>query len=192
MEQDRRDLFKKIGMLGASALAFMGVSKRAKAFEGAPQQNPLLGLWDMTIPGSPTLYYKYAISEGGYVCTGDLDATAAVFGFKYSPTMGTYTRTGPNSYRIRERAWAYDASGNFAGYSDFSGSAIVAEDGKTFSGSGVFNQYDVNGNVVFGDQAITYTATRFVPETPTAAAANIGAVGGPRGMGLRSGRKVGQ
>ena len=75
MEQDRRDVFKTIGTLGASALALMGVSKPAKADEAAAS-NPLVGLWDMTIPiqvGLPTpLYYKYAISEGAYVATGSL------------------------------------------------------------------------------------------------------------------------
>jgi hypothetical protein len=192
MKQARRDLFKKIGMLGASALAFMGVAKRARAFEGNEHQNPLAGLWDMTIPGSPPLYYKYAISEGAYVCTGNLDQNSSVFGYKYSPTMGTYARTNfRNSYRLRERAWAYDASGNWAGYSDFTGTAVVADDGKSFSGSGVFNQYDVNGNVVFGNQQITYTATKFPPDAPPAAApAGVNAAGGPRGMGLRRGTQV--
>jgi len=193
MERDRRDLFKKAGMLGASALALAGISNRAKAFEGTPQQNPLLGLWDMTIPGSPPLYYKYAISEGAYVCTGNLDQNASVFGYKYSPTMGSYARTNfRNSYRLRERAWAYDANGNWAGYSDFTGTAVVADDEKSFSGSGIFNQYDSNGNVVFGNQVITYTATRFVPEPPTAGPANVGAAGGPRGMGVRGRLQVAQ
>jgi hypothetical protein len=161
MKQDRRDVFRKIGMLGATALALVGVSKPAKADEAAAS-NPLVGLWDMTIPGSPTLYYKYAISEGAYVCTGNLDGTAVPFGFKYSPTMGTYVRTGHNSYQLRERSWAMDASGNPAGYSDFTGTAVVTADGKSFSGSGTYVQYDLNGNVVF-NEPITYTAVKFPP-----------------------------
>ena len=112
MEQDRRDLFKKIAAFGASALALVGVSKSAKAFEGNEQQNGLLGLWDLTIPVQPAvglpvpLVYKYAISEGGYVATGNYDADAAFNGgFTYSPTMGTYTPTTfRNSYLLRERS----------------------------------------------------------------------------------------
>ena len=168
MNEDRRDIFKKFGMLGASALALMGVSKRAKAFEGNEHQNPLLGLWDLTIPVQPAvglpvpLLYKYAISEGAYVATGNEDANAALVGFKYSPTMGTYARANfPNSFRLRERGWAYDASGNFAGYSDFTGTAVVAGDGKTWSGSGTYTQYDVNGNVVATNTNFTYSAVRF-------------------------------
>src|SRR5271169_3877107 len=84
MEQDRRDVFKKIGMLGATALALVGVSKPAKAdYDWREHENLLPGLWDMVIPVQPQvgvpvpLYFKYAISEGGFVVTGnyDIDAT---------------------------------------------------------------------------------------------------------------------
>src|SRR5271165_425520 len=84
MERDRRDLLTKIGMLGASALALMGMSKHAKADDQV--QNPLLGLWDLTIPVQPAvglpvpLLYKYAISQGAYVAAGDYDADAAFNG----------------------------------------------------------------------------------------------------------------
>jgi hypothetical protein len=169
MDEDRRDLFKKFGVLGAGALALVGVAKRAKAFEGNEQQNPLLGLWDLTIPVQPAvglsvpLLYKYAISEGAYVATGKYDADAAFNGgFTNSPTMGTYARANfPNSYRLRERAWVMDSSGNPAGSSDFAGTALVAADGKTWSGSGTLTQYDSNGNVVFTIANFTYSAVRF-------------------------------
>ena len=150
-------------MLSAGALALAGISKPAKAFEGTQQQNPLLGLWDLTFPPpNNNLIYKYSISEGGYVATGNLDATAAVSGFTYSPTMGTYVRTGPNSYQLRERSWAIDPSGNPAGSTDFNGTALVAADGKSWSDSGAYVQYDLNGNVVV-NQPITYTAVKFRP-----------------------------
>jgi hypothetical protein len=166
MEQDRRDVFKKIGLLGATALGLVGISKVAKADEAAAS-NTLVGLWDLTFPPpNNNLIYKYAISEGGYVATGNLDATAAVFGFAYSPTMGSYIRTGHNSYRLRERSWAMDPKGNPAGSTDFTGSATVAENGKTFAGSGTYTQYDLNGDVLFA-QPITYTATKFPTVPPT-------------------------
>ena len=90
----------------------MGMSNRAKADDRNEQQNPLLGLWDLTIPVQPAvglpvpLLYKYAISEGGYVATGNYDTDANFNGgFTYSATMGTYARTNfPNSYRLRERS----------------------------------------------------------------------------------------
>ena len=159
MEQDRRDTFRKIGLLGAGALAWAGLSKVAKADVGGEGQNPLLGLWDMTIPGAPILYYKYAISEGAYVCTGSLDYNSSVFGFSYGPTMGTYVQVSLRSYRLRERNWAFDPANNPAGSSDFTGTATVSHDGKSFSGSGVYTQYDVNGGQIFAEN-ITYTALK--------------------------------
>lgn len=54
---------------------------------------------------------KYAISEGAYLATGAQDDNSALVGFRYSPTMGTYVRANfPNSFRLRERSWAYGAS----------------------------------------------------------------------------------
>ena len=197
MNEDRRDIFKKLGLLGASALALAGVSKRAKAFEGNEQQNPLLGLWDLTIPVQPAvglpvpLLYKYAISEGGYVATGNYDIDANFNGgFTYSPTMGTYARTNfPNSYQLRERSWVFDSTNNNspAGSTDFTGTAVVAADGKSWSGAGTFIQYDVNGNVVATNTNFTFSATRFTPGQPTAAPSGSHAVAGPRGMRLRGG-----
>jgi hypothetical protein len=163
MEQDRRAVFTKISMLSASALALAGISKRAKAFEGTPQQNPLLGLWDMVIPvqtivGVPVpLYFKYAISEGGFVLTGNYDIDAAFNGgFTFSPGMGTYAQTGPNSYRWRHQTWVFDASGNPAGTTDNFGSITVAGDGKTFSATG-----NVNGKEVYKAADFVFSATRF-------------------------------
>jgi hypothetical protein len=162
MNRDRRDLFKKVGMLGASALALVGASKSAKAFEGNENQTPLLGLWDLTFPPPlDALIYKYAISEGGYVATGNQDANPTPSNpYTYSPTMGTYTRTGPNSYRLRERSWVMDPKGNPAGSSEFTGTAVVARDGNSWSGSGTYIQYDLKGKVLL-NEPLTYTAVKF-------------------------------
>jgi hypothetical protein len=167
MEQGRRDVFKKIGMLGASALALAGVSKRAKAFEGNEHQNPLLGLWDMTIPvqkqvGVPVpLLFKYAISEGGFVVTGNYDIDASFNGgFTFSPGMGTYAQTGPNSYRFRHQTWVFDAKANPAGSTDNFGTITVARDGKTFSATGTTIQYDVNGKQVYKAADFVFSAVR--------------------------------
>jgi hypothetical protein len=108
--------------------------------------------------------------------------------------MGTYARTNfPNSYRLRERSWVYDASGNPAGSADFTGTATVAQNGNSWSGSGTLTQYDPSGGVVFTVADFTYTATRFLPDSPPAATpAGIAAVADPRGMGVRGRLQVAQ
>jgi hypothetical protein len=169
MEQGRRDLFKTIGTLGASALALAGVSKPAKADDGlGGHQDTLVGLWDMTIPVqkqvgvSVPLYFKYAISEGGFVVTGNYDIDATFNGgFTFSPGMGTYVQTGPNSYRWRHQTWVFDASANPAGATDNFGTITVAGDGKTFSATGTTIQYDVNGKQVYKAADFVFSAVRF-------------------------------
>jgi hypothetical protein len=54
-----------------------------------------------------------------------------------------------------------NSDGTSAGYTDFKGSAEVAEDGNTWSGKGTLTQYDVSGKVVFTEANFTYKATRF-------------------------------
>src|SRR5579862_9030185 len=69
MHQDRRNVFTKLGLIGAGALAWAGLPKAARADAGEWPHNPLLGLWELTIPdpGYPTNYYKMAVSEGAYI-----------------------------------------------------------------------------------------------------------------------------
>jgi hypothetical protein len=157
--QDRRAMFRKVGLLGAGVLTLVGLSKPAQADVGGEGRNPLLGLWDMTIPGSPVLYFTFAISEGAYVCTGNYDSNSSVFGFTFGPTMGTYVQVGARSYRIRQKAWPFDPAGNPAGAAYFTGTANVSTDGKSFSGAGIVTQYDLNGAQLFA-QEITYTALK--------------------------------
>jgi hypothetical protein len=165
MEQDRRNIFKKIGMLGASAFALTGLSKSAKADD--ERQNPLLGLWDAVIPvqsqvGVPVpLYFKYAISEGGFVVTGNYDIDVTFNGgFTFSPGMGAYAWAGPNSYRWRHQTWVFDSKANPAGTTDNFGTLIVAWDGKTFSAKGTTIQYDVNGKEVYKAADFVFSATK--------------------------------
>jgi hypothetical protein len=122
----------------------------------------------MVIPVQPQvgvpvpLYFKYAISKGGFVVTGNYDIDATFNGgFTFSPGMGTYVQTGHNSYRWRHRTWVFDSKANLAGSTDNFGSLIVAEDGKTFSAKGTTIQYDVNGKEVYKAADFVFNGTRF-------------------------------
>ncbi len=53
-----------------------------------------------------------------------------------------------------------DAKGNPAGSFEFKGTAVVAYDGKSWSGSGTYVQYDLKDNVLL-NQPLTYTAVKF-------------------------------
>ena len=99
-------------------------------------------LWDLTIPVQPAVglprsspLYKYAISEGGYVATGNYDIDANFNGgFTYSPTMGTLRPDEFSKFlpAPREESWVFDSTNNNspAGSTDFTGTAVVAADGE--------------------------------------------------------------
>ena len=158
MEKNRRDILKKVGLLGAAALALVGVERRAKATAAS---NPLLGLWDMVIPGKPTLYYKYSICEGAYVATGSTDFNTDGKGSKSSPTMGTYILVSPNVFRVRERSWTMDSNGDPSGSAEFLGTFTVDGDRNSFKGSGTYTQYNLKGVVVFKETKVVLSATKF-------------------------------
>ena len=101
-----------------------------------------------------------AISEGAYVTTSNLDADPSVFGFSYAPTLGTYVQVGARSYRIREMGWVFDPANHPAGSTDTVGTIRVSQDGKSFSGGGMFRQYDANGKQLFA-QEINYTGLKY-------------------------------
>jgi hypothetical protein len=53
------------------------------------------------------------------------------------------------------------AGGVPAGSSDFTGTAVVAGDGRSWSGSGTYIQYDLTGINVVLSLPLTYSAVRF-------------------------------
>jgi hypothetical protein len=161
MQHDRRNVFAKIGLLGAGALAWTGLPKAARADASASENNPLLGLWEVTLPdpGYPTNYYKMAISEGAYVTTSNLDADPSVYGFTYAPTFGTYARVAPTKYRFHDTGWVFDPASHPAGSTNTLGIITVSQDRKSFSAEGLFRQYDASGKQLFA-QEITFTGLK--------------------------------
>ena len=163
MEQDRRDVFKKIWHARRKRACGHRRFEARQSLQGERAAQPAPRPLGPHVPAAPRRSHLQIRDFGRRVRrhTGNQDANPHFFPpYTYSPTMGTYTRTGPNSYRLRERGWAMDASGAPAGSSDFTGTAVVASDGKSWSGSGTYIQYDIKGNVVLS-QPLTYTAVKF-------------------------------
>ena len=162
MHQDRRNAFTKLGLIGAGALAWAGLPKAARADAEDAPHNPLLGLWEVTIPdpGYPTNYYKMAVSEGAYIATSNLDADPSVYGFSYAPTMGTYVQVGVRGYRIRDMGWVFDPANHPAGSTDSVGTIRVSQDGKSFFADVLFRQYDANGKQLLA-QEFNYTGLKY-------------------------------
>src|ERR1700674_251764 len=169
MEQKlgRRDMLKTAGVLGAaSALAILNGAEAVQAADTQTNDgtaDALLGVWLVkvfsdTYPGQVYNYF-YSFARGGYVATGDVDEDNGA-GQKASPTMGVYVRAGRRTVRYREKGWIYDLSGKNTGTSDAAGTFTLDQSGKTITGPGVYNQYDLQGNLSYGPEQLHVTGTK--------------------------------
>jgi hypothetical protein len=57
------------------------------------------GMWEMVVTGFNLYHYKYAISDGSWVATGDVDE--GFQGLKFSPTMGAYLPQEDRSFSYK-------------------------------------------------------------------------------------------
>ncbi len=138
-----------------SALGFVKSPMRADAAAGSG--NPLIGMWEMTVQGSATYHYKYAISDGTWVAVGDVDGN--FYGYRYSPTVGAYVKNGDGSYSYRERGWTYTQGGVCNGTFESTGTFVLDQSGATFSGPGAFTQFNLNGKTILAE-SFTVMATK--------------------------------
>lgn len=117
----------------------------------------LVGMWEMTVQGSATYHYKYAISVGTWVTVGDIDGN--FYGYRYSPTVGAYSKNADGSYSYRERGWTYTQGGVCNGTFESVGTLVLDGTGNTLSGPGVFKQFNLAGRTIVMED-FTAVATR--------------------------------
>lgn len=162
MNKQKRSTAQVIGfvvvllVLGGLALSSLNSEPVANAATSA--DNPLIGVWEMTVQGEAATYlYKYAISEGTWVTIGNIDG--GFFNFRYGPTLGAYLKNADGSYRYREIGWTYARGGVSNGSFESTGTFVLDASGNTFSGPGVFKQFDLTGKTILTDN-FTVVATR--------------------------------
>ena len=120
--------------------------------------NPLIGIWDMRVDGEAGTYlYKYAISEGTWVTIGNIDG--GFYNFRYGPTLGAYAQNADGSYRYREIGWTYTRGGVCNGTFETTGTFVLDASGDSFSGPGVFKQFDLSGRTILSEN-LTVTANK--------------------------------
>ena len=120
--------------------------------------NPLVGLWEMTVRGEAGTYlYKYTISEGSWITICNIDG--GFYNVRYGPTLGAYAKNADGSYRYREIGWTYTRGGVCNGTFESTGTFDLDSSGTTFSGPGVFKQFDLSGNLMLTEH-FTVVATK--------------------------------
>jgi hypothetical protein len=151
----KTDFFKRLGVLSLSAPLVAQAAVRADAQDDA---DALIGLWEavVTVQGG-SFRYIYSMSRGAYVATGNIDEN--FMNFKYSPTMGSYTRHSDGSYKYREHGYVFDIHGKNVGTFRSIGTFTVDGSGDKFHGPGTFTQLDLHSKVVASEK-FTLTAKR--------------------------------
>ena len=148
-----------VAILMTSFIAFNYASVQPARSTNSPliAANPLIGIWDMTVQGQSTYLYKYAISEGTWVTIGNIDG--GFYNFRYGPTLGAYVQNPDGSYRYRETGWTYTRGGVNSGSFETTGTFVLDGSGSSFSGPGVFKQFDLTGKEILSEN-LTVVATK--------------------------------
>lgn len=151
-----------LAALNSPATAFAQGSTQSNAKSQTPEGS---WLYTVTIPSPPNAPIVFLGTEtysagGGYVEADQLSFTP---GYLATAGHGAWKSTVGSKFLLTYLNLTYDASGNPTGSGKVRQTATVS--GNSYSGSGDFTYYDVNGNVVASGR-FTITATRILVQAP--------------------------
>jgi hypothetical protein len=109
--------------------------------------DPIVGQWNCPIPpagGAPGFTVIKNIHVGGT----ESEIDNAVPPSQESPTVGTWTKTRHLAYTQNAYQMSWDASGNFIGTWNYTGSMTVRSTFNTLNIQGLATLFDANGNVL--------------------------------------------
>jgi hypothetical protein len=152
---DKKTLYKKraIALAIAGIVSLLPVAYLRSADVDVDQHgtpvftDPIVGAWNCTIPpagGAPAFNDIKNIHVGG--TQSEIDDAAPPS--QESPTVGTWTNTGPLTYMQKAYQKSWDASGNLLGTWHYTGPMALNSNLSELSIEGVATLFDSNGNVV--------------------------------------------
>ena len=150
-----------LAAFGSSAAVFAQDSVQKKATNQTPEGS---WLYTVTIPtGSAPIVFlgteTYA-AGGGY---SEADQLSFTPGYLATAGHGGWKSTGANTFLLTYRNLTYDANGNPTGSGKVRQTTTMS--GNSYSGSGDFFYYDLNGHVV-ASGTFTITAKRILVQAP--------------------------
>lgn len=151
-----------LAALGSPATAFAQDSNQSKATRQTPEGS---WLYTVTIPNPPNAPIVFLGTEtysagGGYVEADQLSFTP---GYLATAGHGGWKSTGNDMFLLTYRNLTYDANGNPTGSGKVRQTTTMFK--NSYSGSGDFFYYDLNGNVV-ASGTFTITAKRILVQAP--------------------------
>jgi hypothetical protein len=163
----RRQLLRSAAVLTALlVLAALGSPTAAFAQNNTSQGPEGSWLYTVTIPssGGPFVFLgtETYSAGGGYV---EADQLSFMPGSLATAGHGAWKCTGENRFLLTYVNLTCDSSGNPTGTSKVRQTTTLARSGNSYSGSGDYAYYDLNGNVVLAG-TFTITAKRILVEVP--------------------------
>ena len=170
VQTKRRRLLKGVGVLSAlGALTALGQPMAAFADNADAVQGPE-GSWLYSVTAtsssglpSPVLGLETYAAGGGYTETDQLSFMPSSLA---TPGHGSWKLTGERTFLLTYITLNHDSNGTFQGTSKIRQVANLNQKGTAYSGSGNFDVYDVQGNVILAG-TFTVQATRIRVETPS-------------------------
>jgi hypothetical protein len=152
---DKKTLYKKraialaiAGIVSLLPVAYLRGADVDVDQHGTPVfKDPIVGAWNCTIPpagGAPAFNDIKNIHVGG--TQSEIDDAAPPS--QESPTVGTWTNTGPLTYLQKAYQKSWDASGNLLGTWHYTGPMALTSNLSELSIEGIATLFDSNGNVV--------------------------------------------
>jgi hypothetical protein len=151
-----------LAVLGGPAAAFAQDAIQSNVASQTPEGS---WLYTVTIPnssGAPIVFLgtETYSAGGGYVEADQLSFTP---GYLATAGHGGWKSTGNNTFLLTYVNLTYDATGTPTGSSKVRQTTTMA--GNSYSGSGDYHYYDVNGKVV-ASGTFTITAKRILVQAP--------------------------
>ena len=151
-----------LAMLGSPATAFAQDAIQSNVASQTPEGS---WLYTVTIPDPPNAPIVFLGTEtyaagGGYVEADQLSFTP---GYLATAGHGGWKSTGNNTFLLTYMHLTYDANGNPTGSGEVRQTTTMS--GNTYSGSGDYAYFDVNGNMVTSG-TFTITAKRVLVQAP--------------------------
>ena len=148
----RRRILSEAGKLlggGAAVAALTSSPVEASQYqaEGGPGQ--ISGLWQGTVSAKDNSFPPFKTFElyggGIWISSGQTDLTPAALD---SSLWGTFTQTGPRTFRGTGRFWTYDPHANPTGFGALIQTTTISNDGRTYHGEAPLQFFDSNGNAL--------------------------------------------
>jgi len=150
---DKKALYKKraiaLAIAGIVSLLPVAYLRSADLIQHSTPvfTDPIVGAWNCTIPpagGAPAFNDIKNIHVGG--TQSEIDDAAPPS--QESPTVGTWTNTGPLTYSQKAYQKSWDAGGNLLGTWHYTGPMVLNSNLNELSIEGTATLFDANGNVV--------------------------------------------